>query len=326
MCDSSPRPITGAFYSLTLAGRPLPWPVGRYPGPDVRPSTPVILLVSLATAGLFGTGDFCGGLAAKRVGSTRVVAFSHVVGLLGALLVALAVGSEPSAEALLVGALAGVFGGIGVGLLYRRLALGPMHVVAPLTAMTSALVPATWGALRGESLGPQLWLGVVIGLIAIILASTSAKTPAVPNDIGGAPVDAKAVIESLLAGSGFGLFFILLSTTAVEAGPWPIVGARMTTSILLVGGLLLLDGRSLSAGGQYALGLIVATGVLDVAANIGFLWAANRGQLVIVAVVTSLYPLATVGLARVFMAERMSRLQGIGLASALGSTVLIASG
>lgn len=279
----------------------------------------VVITISLATAALFGSGDFLGGLAAKRASAAQVVVGSHAVGLVGITAAAVAVADQFRLHDLLLGAAGGLFGGIGVGLLYRRLAVGPMHVVAPLTAITSAVVPTAWSVAIGEQLTAIAWTGIGLGLIAIGLVSGSAPNGAATR------VDAIVVTESLLAGCGFGAFFIFLDATDASSAPWPVVGARLcTTAGLLV--VLPLLRRPLVASGAVSWLLIVGAGVFDVAANAGFLYATTRGALAVVSVLTSLYPIATVVLARAVLGERMTGAQGVGFVGAVGATVLIGAG
>jgi uncharacterized membrane protein len=278
----------------------------------------VTIFLSLLTAAIFGTGDFCGGLSAKRASIVQVVAGSHFVGLIGVTAVAFLVADEFSANAFFLGAVGGLFGGLGVALLYRRLAVGPMAVVAPITAITSATVPALWGAVTGDALSMVAWIGVAIALVAIGLVSYS-------NDGAGAEISPQVIGESLLAGAGFGTFFIFLDATEAVNAPWPVVGARLLTSVgLLV--LLISTKRELIPKAPGAVGLIVLTGVFDTGSNVIFLYATNRGSLTIVAVLSSLYPISTVLLARFILSERMTRIQLVGFVAALVATGFIAAG
>ncbi len=276
------------------------------------------VFLSLLAAASFGTGDFCGGLASKRASVLHVVAGSHVVGLVGVVVAALLVADGFRIEDFLLGMAGGVFGGVGVGLLYRGLARGPMAVVAPLTAITSAAVPAAWGIGFGDDLSVLAGIGVLLALVAIGLVSATRETSAVP-------VTARVVVESLAAGGGFGGFFIFVDAAAEVSAPWPIVGARTITSAALL--LFFVVARRPLAGAVAGAGwLIVLTGVFDTGSNVMFLYASEQGLLTLVAVLTSLYPVSTVILARVVLHERMSLTQLWGFAAAMGATVLIAAG
>lgn len=278
------------------------------------------ILLSLVSAVAFGTGDFFGGLSAKKTSALNVIAFSHLVGLIGIAFVSFRVSDAIDGEAVLIGAVAGIFGLAGVFYLYRGLSTGVMAVVAPLTAITSALIPALWGLLQGESLSILAWLGVLVALVAIGFCSS-------PSDVAEAQstVTPQIVFESLLAGAGFGTFFILFDLAPDDVGTWPVVGARLVTAVPLVPFILLRRPSDLPAI-RAAAGTIIATGVFDTLANALFLVATTLGDLTIIAVLSSLYPVSTVILANRVLKEKISSLQFAGLVLALAATVLIAAG
>ena len=74
------------------------------------------------------------------------------------------------------------------------------------------------------------------------------------------------------------------------------------------------------------LGVLAGVGVLDNAANVMFAAASREGLLTLVSVLGSLYPVATVLLARWFLHERMARWQVVGVAAAFVGVAFIAAG
>ena len=276
------------------------------------------IVLSLITAVTFGIGDFFGGLSAKRVSAVQVVAGSHSLGLVGVLIASMLIDNTFIANDFFLGVIAGAFGAIGVGLLYRGLSRGPMAVVAPITAVTSAAVPASWGVITGERLSTLVWVGVALAFVAIWLVSSTDRD-------ASDEVSPKVIIEALLAGAGFGMFFIVLDETNTISAPWPIVGARLFSATLLVAWLVLrrLPMLPPTPSGR---GLIALTGLFDTGSNVLFLYALRAGDLTTVAVLTALYPIPTVVLARIVLQERMTMNQLLGFVSALGATVLIAAG
>lgn len=283
------------------------------------------IVLGLLTAALFGAGDFFGGLSTKRVSVVVVIAIAHFIGLVSIALVAPFVAEEFLTRDFLVGIAAGVAGGLGVALLYRGLAQGPMAVVAPLTAITSAAIPSLWGILGGESFTRIAWAGILLAGLAIVLTSLPGEPRARKAQI--AP---RVIIESLLSGAFFGVFFILFDTTSTTSSPWPVVGSRLITASVLLIWLLAVRRSELhalkSVEGRKVLPLIALAGLFDTASNALFLVATSFGDLTIVAVLSSLYPASTVLLARFVLDERMSRVQFTGLVAALAATILIALG
>src|SRR5688572_30153573 len=141
--------------------------------------------LALLSAVTYGIGDFCGGLAARRIAASSVVLWSHLLGL--ALLVAstLFVSGEATTGDLVIGALGGLCGAAGVGLLYQGLSVGRMSVVAPVTALLTAAVPVVAGYVEGERPSTAAVLGMALALVAIVLVSAEGGGSLRPSDLRG---------------------------------------------------------------------------------------------------------------------------------------------
>ncbi len=283
------------------------------------------IVLSLIVAAVFGSGDFVGGLAAKKTAVVRVVAWSHLVGLGGVLISAIVIENDFIWRDVGLGAVGGACGGVGVALLYRGLARGPMSIVAPVTAVTSAAVPASWGVITGDRPGVWTWVGIAVAMLAIWLVSSTDDEPLDSAATPSAGFDGAALLGALGAGAGFGLFFIFIDAADEASAPWTIVGARMLTSTVLLFALAI-GGRAAVPRGEGLGKLILATGVLDTLANVLFLYAVDTGDLTTVSVLTSLYPIATIALAAVVLGERIVVAQRVGAALAVAATILIALG
>lgn len=258
-------------------------------------------------------------MASRRAQVTTVVFGAHVIGLIGVTIAAVFVAEEFVFSSMIYGAAGGLFALLGLILLYRRLAVGPMSVVAPITAITSALVPAVAAFVEGEAPSVAIAVGMLLALVAIGLISASGS-----GDANAAAVTPQVVAESLGAGVGFGLFFIFISKAPVESAPWPIVGARVATVIVLTAWVL--ARRVEMPGDAITWRWIALAGLLDTFSNVLFLWSADLAGLAVASVLSSLYPASTVVLAFVLLRERMSGVQFVGFVMAIGATALIASG
>jgi drug/metabolite transporter (DMT)-like permease len=272
--------------------------------------------LATACAVIFGTADFFGGLATRRSRVLAVVVFSQLGGLLliAALLPLLTATLSPAA--LLWGMAAGVAGAGGIVMFYRGLATGMMSVVAPITATASMGLPVLFGLVTGDRPSTVALLGVALGLVAVTLVSRSPDGPARGSRVG-------PIVNALVSGAGFGGFFILLKLAPADAGVWPLLGARLA-SITLVTLLAIVTGRSLRPI-PGTLRVTVAAGLLDMSANVLYLFAAQRGMLSLIAVLVSLYPASTLLLARYVLGERLSPVQITGVGFALGAVALIAA-
>lgn len=279
-------------------------------------SVPVALPAALA----YGIADFAGGLAARRTSVLTVTATVQLIGLLTLTPAVLLLPGTPSVPALGLGALAGIGGAGGLLLYLRGLAVGPMGVVAPLSAVVGAGLPLLVGALTGERPGPVTLLALVVALAAILLAGAGST-----RGSGGRT----GVLLGLAAGVGFGLFFVALDATPADSGLWPLLAGRLISTLLLAALVLAPRGDRLTdhlRGVRRSGTLIALSGVFDTAANVGFLLATRLGDLGVSAVVVSLYPVVVVLLARVVLGERLTAVQLTSAGLALGASALLAAG
>ena len=265
----------------------------------------------------YGVGDFFGGLASKRNPPTAVVAVSQSFGLVIMVVLVIVDGSAFVGGDFVAGAGAGSIGLIGVILLYRGLATGTMSVVAPITAVGAGVLPLVWGLATGERPSALAMVGVVAALAAVALVSAA-------DAVEGAPVKGSDVALALVAGAAFGMVFVLLGTTDDDSGMWPVLGARIA-SVTLVTSFVLLSRRPWKPA-PGTLPTVAGAGALDAGANALYLLASREGLLSVVSVLSSLYPAATIVLARLLLRERMNRVQLVGIALALTGVGLIAAG
>jgi drug/metabolite transporter (DMT)-like permease len=275
-----------------------------------------ILLAALSSL-VYGTADFTGGFASRRNDGMVVTVVSQTCGLV-ALAVALALWPHVTVSAgdMWWGALGGAGGGIGLMFFYPALAVGPMSVVAPTTAVCSAVLPLVVGLVSGDRPGVAGLVGIFAALPAIVLVARESGSHG--------RATRSTVLSAMAAGVGFGIFFIALGETSRAAGLWPLVGARIA-SISIVGVTCLVTRRRFRVA-QGTLWLVAVAGVLDVSANGLYEVAATRGLLSVVAVLGSLYPVATVILAMALLRERLTRVQTVGVALAATAVALIALG
>jgi uncharacterized membrane protein len=272
------------------------------------------LVFTLPGALSYGIADFAGGLASRRGPVLGVTAAIQFAGLVALAPVTPFVDGRPSAAAFGYGAVAGIAGAAGLLLYLRALALGPMGVVAPLSAVVGAGLPLAVGVLDGESLGPVTLIGVGIALIAILLATAGGP--------GGAATRVGPLL-ALGAGAGFAAFFVLLDRAPTDSGLWPLLAGRLTSTPLLVIAALATGVR---VSRMLPVRLMLLSGVFDTLANVLFLLSTRGGDLGVSAVVVSLYPVVVALLAGVVLKERLTRLQLGGAGLALGASVLLAVG
>jgi drug/metabolite transporter (DMT)-like permease len=281
-----------------------------------------VYAISLAAACalIWGASDFCGGKATQRAHPLSVTVISQILGLPMIALMVVVIPGTPRGGDLLWGAAAGVLGLFGIVLLYRGLSQGAMAVVAPTTAVTSAIVPILGGLIQGERPAAAALAGAFCAVAAIGLVSLAPSRPGEPTKVSVATIG-----FALLAGACFGGFFIILGFAGSGAGMWPMLGVR--ASSLSVGILLAWRAgvRLRLTGGRTTLALTTAAGIGDTVANGFYLLAVQHGDLSVLAPIAALYPASTVLLAFLVEKERMRPLQFAGLGLAALALVLTAS-
>lgn len=289
-------------------------------------------VLGLAAAAGYGAADFLGGWASRRNGALPVVLWSQLAGLvlLVGALVPLA-GGPPTPAALGWGGAAGGAVAIGLVVYFRGLARARMGVVAPTTAVVTAAVPVCAGLLAGERPSWFALAGVLCAVVAVALVSLAPSHVGPPGPLATAPrpaptsaARAPGLLDALIAGGAFGLFFICMDRTGPGAAVWPLLAANVA-SLGVLGVAAAVTRRSWRPT-RAALPTIVAAGIFGTAASLAFLLAVRQGLLSLTSVLASLSPVVTVALARMVMGERLAGLQLGGLAAAVAGVGLIAVG
>jgi drug/metabolite transporter (DMT)-like permease len=267
----------------------------------------------------YGSGDFLGGVAAKRVPTITVLLVSQAFGLGVAVLLVVALrDGPPDSHVFALSAAAGVVGVVALGLLFRGLAIGRMSIVAPLSAIGGGVLPVVWGLARGERPSALALAGVGLALVAIAIVGRGAE-----HDPAPAVSPRVELALGAGAGVGFGIVFILLAESASGSGMWPVFIARCA-SVPLLAVVAVVLGRSQRVG-RAEIASVAGAGLCDVGANALVVLAVRRGLLSLVAPVASLYPATTVLLARLVLQERIGRQRLGGLALGVAGLALIAT-
>lgn len=311
--------------------------------------------VALLGAFIYGAADFFGGLAARRLRSIVVTATAALSGLVVLFALVPLLGARWNIEDAAWGALSGVFGVIAIVLLYACLAIGPMSILSPVTAVTGAIAPMIWGlTIGGENLTITGYAGLGVALVAVVLVGF------IPGQ-GAVRPSGRGLVMAVGSGLAIGAFLIALDQAGDDSGLVPMIANRATNSLIttIVVTVMIISAVRRGQGAASALraggtelgatptghadleharmnvmtptrsgpagwGLAVVCGVLDVIANVLLLAALRLGDLSIVAALTALYPAGTILLAAVVLRERVAAVQWLGLALALSAGVLLA--
>lgn len=280
-----------------------------------------IFLAAAAAVG-WGASDYFGGDASRReVPVLVVVAIAELLGVvvMAPVLIARGVG-PPDSPRLLLAALAGVAVTIELSLIYRALSRGEAFITAPAGALGAAAA-VTVGLIGGDRLGVALMIGLVAALLGGAITSWSP-----PGGARRHVADAwRAVYTCLGAGAAIGLMLTSLHaagrldpywatttehvSTALSAGAAGLIGARRSV-------------RELVPGRPHLPGLALVA-VAGVGGDLAYTSASHAGALSTVSAISSLYPVTTIGIARVLDGQRATRIQILGIALALGGAALL---
>jgi len=289
------------------------------------------MVFALAAAALFGSADFLGGVASRRVRAASVLLISTPAGVVIIVAAALLTGAPFQAGGLGWALAAGAVGGAGMIILYGGLAAGPMSVVAPVSALASTVVPVGAALAMGERASVAVCAGAALCLVAIVLVSMEGGRGAGARPTSGPGpglarfrVAARGLGYGAASGLAFGVFFLFIRNAGTAGVLWPVCLARVAGTMVILAAAAWLGTRPPGPGaGRWVLPAAAGAGILDASANVCYLLAARAGLFGIAVVITSLYPGITVLLARVTLGERMRAVQRVGLVLAAAGVAMV---
>jgi uncharacterized membrane protein len=282
------------------------------------------VILGLTTSLVYGFADFFGAIASRKLSSVLVTAVAGIVGFFFLLTMMPFFGATFSQAAVVAGIAAGVASAIGITALYASLAIGPISIISPFGAVLGALVPLTFGFFIGDRFGPLGWLALALILVAVVLVGF----------VPGADVrlpSAKGLALAFVAGAGIGTILIALKFSPSDSGLASVLVMRVVSAgllnILLLATWLRLRRRNGSSPKSIIAGkfwwAVIAAGIFDSSANIFFTLALRSGSISVVSVLTALYPLGTIILARLILKERIARIQMFGVLLALSGSAIL---
>jgi uncharacterized membrane protein len=291
------------------------------------------IALGFATSLVYGFADFFGAIASRRIKPVTVTFVSGAIGLAFLLALSIFIGADFSPGALFWGTAAGITSAIAMSALYASLAIGPISIVSPLSAVISAIVPSAVGFAQGDRFSGLGFAALGAILVAVFLVGfVPGKDVRLPS--------IKGLVLAAVAGGGIGVVLICLDQAPSDSGLAPVILLRATAAAILGAVTLFTFGAAIRkrlrttqteeipnasskvpAKFWYA---VAVTGLFDSSANVFFILASRIGSLTVVSVLTALYPLGTIILARIFLKEKLARTQSIGVLLALAGSALLA--
>ncbi|HET8572205.1 MAG TPA: EamA family transporter [Candidatus Limnocylindria bacterium] len=272
----------------------------------------------IAAAVSFGSGDFLGGIGAKRAGGMIVAAGSQLVGAVALVLFLLIDGSPaPPISSLAIAAGAGMFGVVGVAALYRGLTLGSMGLVAAVSALGSVVLPL---------LVTVFVYRLAIGELQVVGVACAAAAGAAASGAARDAASRSALLLALGAALAFGMWYVLLDLAAGDGELWALTTSRVTATVFMSGLALAVVRRGVADRVRRAWPLMVFAGLFDVGGNVLFVLASSQIEVGLAAALSGIYPLVTMLLAWAILREKLPPLGLLGVGLALTGIILISIG
>lgn len=271
------------------------------------------IFLALVAALLWGSGDFSGGFATRRVSPFQVLALSALSGMVILSISALLWNETfPTSAGIGWSLLAGLSGAVGITSLYTALSRGNAAAVAPISAVLGAAIPVGFTFIaQGSPAGIQV-AGFALALLGIWLVSRSVTEEG--------QKDHSSLGLAFLAGVGFGGYFIFIGQVETAGVFIPLLFAR---AVMFFAAVLFLVVKRLPFPSIIHNPVAPLAGVLDSAGNVFFLLAISFSRLDFAVVTSSLYPAVTVLLAAALLKEKVGNWQKAGVVLCLAAIVLI---
>lgn len=279
------------------------------------------LVLSLGAASTWGVADFIGAIRARSYSALLVAVYSEVVGMVPVLVALFLVHDAfPGWNVLPWAVVAGVAGSIGHVVFFTAMARGPIGVIAPIFACSSAGPALIAVTMLGER--PTVWQlgGIVLAIVGVALVSRHAGEGDTKHGRYG------AVPVALIGVAILTVFYVSMDQVATDSPLWGVTLQRTFGLPLLLVGLAIGLRRGTTSAPRGSFLAIAPVGLMDTAAFVAFAYATSLGNLSIAVVLSSLYPVVTILLARIKLDERLSAVQRVGAALALAGVVGVVLG
>jgi drug/metabolite transporter (DMT)-like permease len=274
-------------------------------------------VLALGASVAWGIGDFIGGLKSRTLSPLAVLAVAQPVGFAAMTVVALIHWEPWPGPSALYAVPAAFLGTLGLVAFYRGMAAGSISLVAPIAA-TGALIPVAFGLATGERPSPLQLAGIALAVSGAVATSYE------PGEGGQRPRLAAGIGWGLVAAVAFGGYFIPMHEASEGDFVWATFVFRLTSFSLVLIAVIALRPRL--ARSPRDLAVLACIGLADTSGNVLFAAAASQGLVSVVSVLASLYPVVTVVLARVYLRERVTRVQEGGAVTTLAGVVLVSAG
>jgi drug/metabolite transporter (DMT)-like permease len=202
------------------------------------------VLLALAAALSYGGSDFAAGLASRGAGVIRVSVLAEVTCAVVLLsIVPFISRQEPTPTGLAWGAVAGIGGAVGGMALFAGFRHAAFSVASSVSGVGAAAFTVLAGMLLGQRPSALALTGIALALPALVAVSASTNSPDTDAVDDGTPRrprpgskgrQAAGIAWGLIAGAGFGLFYIALNRAGSSADIWPLAAAELGAIVTVI--------------------------------------------------------------------------------------------
>jgi drug/metabolite transporter (DMT)-like permease len=294
----------------------------------------VVVVLALGAAAVYGASDFFGAFAARRIDLVTATLFNYAVAAILIVVGVFVVGGAWSSGAFWSGVVCGTLAVFGLLAFYGVMAVGPMSLLSPLIALIQSIVPVAIAAVTGQGLSVVGWIAIGIGIVALLLLAPAPKR-------GQDHISLRGGLLAVASGLLLGASLIVLDFAPKDSGVVPAMWEILTGTLILAVAWVVLRAigtkrpalsflrpsadamRTMS--GRRAWLAAAASGVLVAFADTFIVLALHLGNLAVVSVLTSLYPVLTVILAATVLKERMTKLQFVAVGLVIAASLLFSA-
>ncbi len=283
----------------------------------------ILISVLAGLGGMFGWGmyDFLAGVYSRTIGPYRTFFWSQTAGLLFLVLIAATslTTVKISFPTILLLPVAAIFYSAGYLFFMKGFKIGNMSLVAAIMNLWAVFTMAIAFLFMGQRLTSLQFMGVVMIIFGAIVASINW------DDIRKKTFQLSVGVKEAVLGSFFfGSFWNMSEIISEE------IGWLQTTLFIKIGIILFLLLLSLSAGREIGVAkslpktklVIIFMGIIEVSAVALVNFGLTVGDAILITPIASALSVVTIAMAIIFLKDRVSRVQGIGILTSVSGIIV----
>jgi transporter family protein len=290
-----------------------------------NPMSTTILSILLGIGGMFGWGiyDFLGGVFAKQIGPFKSFFWSQLAGLISAFLLAFVftISVNVSALVIILCAIAAIIYAAGYLYFFKGFEIGNVSIVAATMNLWAVFTMLFAFIFMGQRLSTIQTIGVLMIISGATLASLNW------SEVRKQGLHLSAGVKEAIVGAFFfGVFWNISETISEEIG-WLLTTLFVKFGIilfLLIFFFLVKREINLSKASAQTKYMVVLMGIIEASAVALVNYGLTIGDAILITPIASALSIVTITLAIIFLKDKVTKLQGVGIVAAIAGIVLTA--